>query len=122
MNKITAITSVAAFSLFSIQCSEKNEKSDETSSQTPGAEMTESELVESGTYTGVAHKVDPEEKEIYMKLDDGKIIEMYLKESTKLMKGSEEVGFDSLKEGQTLEVEVEKSNEMLNPISVKIVE
>lgn len=50
------------------------------------------------------------------------MIELYLKESTPMMKGSEKVGFYALKEGQKLEVEDEKSGEHLNPVSVKIME
>jgi hypothetical protein len=89
---------------------------------TAGAEIAETAVVESGTYKGTAHKVDPEEKEIYVKLTDGKIIELYLKSKTKLTQGDKDVEFDALKEGQNLEIEVEKKGEKLKPISVKILE
>ncbi len=122
MKKSISIPSVVIFSLFSLQCSENETTSENTDGVSPGAEMSEVDLVESGTYTGTADKVDPEEMEIYVKLEDGKTIELYLKESTPIMKGTETVGFDALKEGQKLEVEVEKSGEHLNPVSVKIME
>jgi Cu/Ag efflux protein CusF len=122
MKKLIALPSVMIFSLFSVQCSEKEQTSENTDGVTPGAEMSEVDVVESGTYTGTADKVDTEEMEIYVKLDDGKMIELYLKESTPMMKGTEKVTFDALKEGQKLEVEVEKSGEHLNPVSVKIME
>ena len=122
MKKFIALPSVVIISLFSLQCSENKKTSDNTDGVSPGAEMSEVDLVESGTYTGTADKVDTEEMEIYVKLDDGKMIELYLKESTPLMKGTEKVAFDALKEGQKLEVQVEKSGEHLNPISVKIME
>lgn len=122
MKKFIALPSVVIFSLFFLQCSENEKTSENTDGLSPGAEISEVDVVESGTYTGTAHKVDPEEMEIYVKLDDGKTIELYLKESTPLMKGTEKVAFDTLKEGQKLEVEVEKSGEHLNAISVKIME
>lgn len=122
MKKYITLPSVVIFSLFSLQCSEKEQSSENSDNVSPGAEMSEVDMVESGTYTGTADKVDPKEMEIYVKLDDGKTIELYLKETTPIMKGTEKVGFDALKEGQKLEVEVEKSGEHLNPVSVKIME
>lgn len=122
MKNYLALPSVAILSLFSLQCSENEKTSENADGVSPGAEMSEVDLVESGTYTGTADKVDPEEMEIYVKLDDGKLIELYLKESTPIMRGTEKVGFDALKEGQKLEVEVEKSGEHLNPVSVKIMQ
>ncbi len=88
-----------------------------------GAEIDKTNLVATGTYKGTAHKVDPGEKEIYVKTDDGKILELYLKENTEIMKGSEKAEFSELKEGQKLEVNVEnKDGKKLHPVSVKIVE
>lgn len=122
MKKFIALPSVVIFSLFSLQCSEKEQTNENTEGVSPGAEMSDVDVVESGTYTGTADKVDTEEMEIYVKLDDGKMIELYLKESTTIMKGTEKVAFGALKEGQKLEVQVEKSGDHLNPISVKITE
>jgi len=113
MKKYITLPSIAIISFFSLHCSEeektseKGKTSEHTDGVSPGAEMSEVDMVESGTYTGTADKVDTEEMEIYVKLDDGKMIELYLKESTPVMKGTEKVTFDALKEGQKLEVEVE---------------
>lgn len=79
-------------------------------------------VVESGTYTVTAHRVDPEEKEIYVKTDDGKILELYFKDDTKLTKGGEDVKFDALKNGQKLEVKVEKDGKHMKPLAVTILE
>ncbi|TDU63232.1 hypothetical protein EI77_04441 [Prosthecobacter fusiformis] len=89
---------------------------------TEGAEISKTAVVESGTYQGKAHKVDPGEKEIYVKTADGKILELYLKSDTALTQGGKKVEFDALKEGQDLEVKVEKEGKKLKPISVNIVE
>ena len=85
-------------------------------------EIEKTDLVDTGTYQGTAHKVDPEEEEIYVKTDDGKILELYLKKTTEITKGSEKVAFDALKEGQKLEVQVENKGKKLKPIAVKIIE
>jgi hypothetical protein len=85
-------------------------------------EIEKTDVVDSGTYKGTAHKVDPEEKEIYFKTDDGKLLELYLKDKTNLTKEGKAVEFDELKEGQKLEVQVEKKGDKLNPLSVKIME
>lgn len=95
---------------------------DKDKKTTEGAEISKTDVVESGTYTGTAHKVDPGEKEIYVKLDDGKLIELYLKEKTTISQGGATAQFDALKEGQKLEVEVEKRGKKLHPVSVKIME
>lgn len=87
-----------------------------------GAEIEHPDVVESGTYQVTAHKVDPEEKEIYVKTADGKTIELYLKSQTELTKGGKKVGFAALKEGQKLEIKVEKKGKKLNPLAVKIAE
>ena len=121
MKNYIVLPSVLIFSFLSIQCTKKKDVV-ESDDQSPGAEMSEVDVVESGTYNGIAHKVDPDEKEIYVKLEDGKTIELYLKDDTQLMKGTEKVTFDALKEGQKLEVQVEKSGKHLNPVSVKIME
>ena len=88
----------------------------------PAVEIEETDLVPSGTYKVTAHRVDPTEKEIYAKTDDGKILELYLQESTKLTKDGEAVEFSELKKGQKLEVTVEKEDDSLKPIAVKILE
>lgn len=90
--------------------------------KTEGAEISKTELVDSGTYQVTAHKVDPGEKEIYVKTSDGKILELYLKEETTISQGGVSAEFSALKEGQKLEVQVENRGNKLHPISVRIVE
>lgn len=91
---------------------------DDTKKEAP--KVTETHVVESGTYKGKAHKVEPDEEEIYVKTSDGKILELYLRSDTAITKDGKKVKFDALKEGQDLEVEVEKNGQKLRPISVKI--
>ena len=78
--------------------------------------------VESGTYQVTARKVDPEEKEIYVTTADGKTLELYFSDATKLTRGGQAVAFDSLKNGQKLEVQLEKDGAKLKPLSVTILE
>lgn len=87
-----------------------------------GPEIAETDVIDSGTYKGKAHKVDPGEKEIYVKTTDCKLIELYLKPETALTKDGKKVEFDALKEGQNLEVKVENTGGKLKPISVKILD
>ncbi|AVR47274.1 hypothetical protein C7S20_00910 [Christiangramia fulva] len=95
----------------------KNGEGDASSS-----EIENTDIVPSGTYTGEAIKVDPEEQEVYLKTDDDKTLELYFTDQTKLSKDGETVAFNTLSEGQTLQVEVEKKGKRLDPISVEIVE
>lgn len=113
MKTIASIATIAFALLTPLHAEDKKKE---------GPEIAETDVVESGTYKGKAHKVDPEEKEIYVKTADGKIIELYLKSDTSLTKGDKKVEFDALKEGQDLEVKVEKKGDKLKPISVKILE
>ncbi|AGA80645.1 hypothetical protein Echvi_4465 [Echinicola vietnamensis DSM 17526] len=83
-------------------------------------ENKETDLVESGTYTGVAEEVEPEEKEIYVRTPDDKLLELYFTDQTKLSKNGNEVSFDMLSEGTKVEVELEKKGKRLDPIHVEI--
>lgn len=85
-------------------------------------EIAHTDVVPSGTYTGVAEKVDPDEKEIYVKTSDGKTLELYFTDNTQLLQNDQPAEFSSLAEGQNLEVTVEKKGERLEPITVKIVQ
>ncbi|KAA5531642.1 hypothetical protein [Paenimyroides baculatum] len=84
------------------------------------AEIENTDLVASGTYMGTAKEVDPEEQEIYVETADGKILELYFNESTKLTKAGKDVTFGELKKGNSLEVTVENNGNSLKPIEVKI--
>lgn len=80
------------------------------------------DVVESGTYMGTLHEVEPEKTEIYVETTDGKLLELYFTESTTLTRNGETVAFDQLQEGGKVEVEVEKVGQRLEPIAVRIVE
>ncbi|MDP0499697.1 MAG: hypothetical protein Q7P63_06305 [Verrucomicrobiota bacterium JB022] len=83
-------------------------------------ELSDTDVVPSGTYTGVAKEVDPEEQEIYVETADGKTIELYFTERTQLMRNNQVVQFQALQQGQRVEVEVEKVGQRLEPIKVTI--
>ena len=85
-------------------------------------EIRNTSVVESGTYQVTAKKIDAEEKEIYVTMDDGKILELYFSDATKLTQGGKDVAFDALKNGQKLEVQVEKDGNKLKPLAVTILE
>ncbi|MGW1455247.1 hypothetical protein ACWBC2_09695 [Salegentibacter agarivorans] len=80
------------------------------------------DTVESGTYQGTIEEVEPSKDEIYVKINDNKTLELYFKETTELTRNGSTVDFSELKEGQKVEVEVEKVGKRLDPISVKIME
>lgn len=85
-------------------------------------EIHNTSVVDSGTYQVTAKKVDAEEKEIYVTTADGKTLELYFSDATKLTRGGQTVGFDALQNGQKLEVQVEKSGSKLKPLSVVILD
>lgn len=85
-------------------------------------EIHNTSVVESGTFKVTAKKVDPEEKEIYVTTAEGKTLELYFSDATKLTQGGKAVGFEALKNGQKLEVQVEKSGSKLKPLAVSILE
>lgn len=77
--------------------------------------------VESGTHEGTIKKVNPDESEIYVD-SDGQELELYFTEETELTRDGEAVEFPELEEGQSVEVEIEKVGQRLDPLSVKILE
>lgn len=85
-------------------------------------EIRNTSVVESGTYQVTAKRVDPEEKEIYVTMEDGKVLELYFSDATKLTQGGKDVAFYALKNGQKLEVQVEKDGAKLKPLAVSILE
>ncbi len=80
------------------------------------------DVVESGTYQGTIKEVEPAKTEIYVNTDDDKTLELYFTDSTTLTRNGSNADFSELKEGQKVEVEVEKNGKRLDPISVKIME
>jgi len=85
-------------------------------------EIRNTSVVESGTYRVTAKKVDPEEKEIYVTTEDGKTLELYFSDATKLTQGGKDAAFAALKNGQKLEVQLEKDGSKLRPLAVAILE
>ena len=80
------------------------------------------DVVESGTYSGTIEEVEADKSEIYVKTDDGKVLELYFTDSTSLTKNAETVAFDQLSEGKKVEVEVVKVGKKLDPKAVRILE
>ena len=81
----------------------------------------DTDVVESGTYDGVAEEVDPGEQEIYVRTADGKLLELYFTDQTTLSKADgSPAEFSELTEGGNVEVQVEKKGNKLEPIAVKI--
>lgn len=79
-------------------------------------------VVESGTYEGIVHEVEPEETEIYVKTADEKILELYFTDETTLTRAGKPVEFSVLEKGQKVKVTVEKVGKRLDPISVVVLE
>lgn len=111
MNKLVLLAVAAA--LVSVVSASEDDSS---------KEIRNTSVVESGTYQVVAKRVDPEEKEIYVTMEDGKILELYFSDATKLTQGGKDVEFAALKNGQKLEVKVEKDGNKLKPLAVSILE
>jgi CspA family cold shock protein len=107
-----------AASVMMISC--ENKKANDKNGGT--AEIENTDLVSSGSYTGTAKEVDPKEQEIYVETGDGKILELYFNETTKLTRGGTVVPFGELKKGNSLEVTVENNGNSLKPIEVKILD
>ncbi|PPK99243.1 hypothetical protein [Parapedobacter indicus] len=107
MKKLIRILSVAICGLLVFQsCGEANKKTD---------------IVDSGTYQGVAEEVDSGEQEIYVRTTDGKLLELYFTGRTALTRADgTPAEFSELTEGGNVEVQVEKTGNKLEPIAVKI--
>jgi cold shock protein len=80
------------------------------------------DVVESGTYQGVIDEVEADKTEIYVKTADDKKLELYFTETTTLTKDGQQVPFETLKEGDKVEVEVKKVGQRLDPIAVRVLE
>ncbi len=80
------------------------------------------DVVDSGTYQGTIKEVEADKSEIYVGTADGKTLELYFTDNTKLTRNGTPVEFSALKEGQNVVVEVEKVGKRLDPLSVQIAE
>lgn len=105
-----------------LETNEVEAVSENAISENSSKELEETDLVPSGSYTGKAIVVDAQQKELYVKLNDTTTIELYFNNETVVLRDGQQVGFDALQEGQTVEVEVERSGESLNPQTVRILE
>ncbi|WP_316817196.1 hypothetical protein [Pedobacter nyackensis] len=105
MKKALIACIVALSGIVTLQSCGENEKTD---------------VVESGTYQGVAQKVEADEKEIYVKTADNKLLELYFTDSTKLTKDGAIVPFEEIKKDGNVEVQVEKKGNKLVPVAVSI--
>lgn len=114
MKKTTLSLALSFFALLMLQSCDGGGSS--------STEMENTDIVESGTYTGTADRVDPEEQEIYLETEEGQMLELYFTEQTNLTQNGQSVSFDALQQGQQLEVEVEKKGQRLEPVAVRILE
>jgi Cu/Ag efflux protein CusF len=89
-------------------------------SESGHSEHEETDLVESGTYTGSVDEVEAEKTEIYVKTDDGKTLELYFTDNTMLMEDDAKAEFSALEKGDRVEVEVVKKGKRLDPVKVTI--
>lgn len=102
--KLKLVAAIAVLALVFTACGEKTD------------------VVESGTYQGIIQDVEPEKTEIYVETSEGKTLELYFTETTALTRNGETVEFSALQKGQNVEVEVEKTGQRLDPVSVTILE
>lgn len=77
-------------------------------------------IVDSGTYKGTILKLNPDETEIYVSLDEKRVLELYFSEKTTVSRGELKTTFDAIEEGQSVLVEVERTDEGMVPLSVTI--
>jgi len=77
-------------------------------------------IVDSGTYEGSILKINPDETEIYVSLDEKRVLELYFSETTTVSRGDETTTFDTLEKGQSVRVEVKRTDDRMVPLSVTI--
>ncbi len=107
MKKTIVALAIASSAVFGLASCGENKKTD---------------IVESGTYQGKAEEVEADEKEIYVRTADNKLLELYFTETTTLTKAGAPATFDAIKEGDQVEVTVEKKGNRLEPVSVNILQ
>tara|TARA_R110002096_G_scaffold10361_3_gene40104 strand:+ start:16528 stop:16884 length:357 start_codon:yes stop_codon:yes gene_type:complete len=79
-------------------------------------------LVNSGTYIGIVTDAVEPAREFYVKLTNDSLVRLNFSSETTLTKNGETVPFGELKEDSKVEVKLERMEEKMNPISVKILE
>ena len=79
-------------------------------------------VVDSGTYEGSILKVNPDETEIYVALDEERVLELYFTGATTVSRGEAEAAFDDLAKGQSVRVQVERQDQEMVPLHVTILD
>lgn len=82
----------------------------------------QTDIVDSGTYAGTVKKVEADKREIYVTLEDEKIIELYFTDETVLTKSDQPAEFSELIAGQKVNVTVKRTGNRLEPTAVNILE
>ena len=82
----------------------------------------QTDIVDSGTYSGTIKKVEADKREIYVTLEDEKVIELYFTDETVLTKNEQPAEFSELTAGQKVSVTVERTGNRLDPTAVNILE
>jgi hypothetical protein len=79
-------------------------------------------LVDSGTYEGTILKVKPDATEIYVALDEKRVLELYFSEDTTVSRADAEATFDALQKGLKVSVEITRTGDEMVPVSVQILD
>ena len=79
-------------------------------------------LVNSGIYIGTVTDAVEHAREFYVKLNNDSLVRLNFSSETTLTKNGETVPFGELKKDSKVEVKLERMEEKMNPISVKILE
>lgn len=79
-------------------------------------------VVDAGTYTGTVDEAVPEEREIYVNLDNGKRLELYFTDQTTLKREGQEVSFSELSQGDQVRVTVTREGNSNTPTEVVILQ
>ena len=82
----------------------------------------QTDVVESGSYSGTIKKVETDKREIYVTTEDDKTLELYFTDETTLTRQGSPVEFSVLQAGQKVQVTVERVGKRLDPVSVNIME
>jgi hypothetical protein len=79
-------------------------------------------MVDSGNYEGSILKINPAENEIYVALDEKRVLELYFTETTTVSRGESKTTFDALVKGQSVRVQVERGDQEMVPVHVTILD
>ena len=82
----------------------------------------QTDIVDSGTYAGTIKKVEADKQEIYVTLEDEKVIELYFNDETVLTQNDQPAEFSALTAGQKVSVTVKRTGNRLDPTAVNILE